>query len=423
MHIIRRLEQILTNLQPVFSRHATYEWFVILIWGILLCNQHRAVTSYLNAVGLTQHYYTQALHWFHSQGISAQKLSIMWHKWLITHPKVHRLRGQPVYVGDGIKVGKEGKKMPGVKKLHNESENVTKPEWMRGHYFGALALLLEAGYSLKAVPVILGLQDGIKTSEDDETTIVERMSSLCVELIHAGSYIILDAYFASKELIKEFRKHQLHLITRVRINAVGKHPLPTPTLKRSRGRPRVWGESVKLRNLFDEKDCFTTETLVLYGKMVTLRYRCCDLHWDSSVERVRFVLAVWPEGKQIILLSTDITLSAAEILTAYSWRFKIEVTFRNLIQLLSGFSYQFWMKDMTPTQGWPKDLILSRYPKKQQQQFYRKVEAMERFVLINAIALGILQLLSLEMPIGTCTIFKPKYSPNSLCKRQIRHDY
>ena len=109
------------------------------------------------------------------------------------------------------------------------------------------------------------------------------MSSLCVELIHAGSYIILDAYFASKELIKEFRKHKLHLITRVRINAVGKHPSPTPLLKRSRGRPYLCGKSVKLRNLFDEKDCFTTEILLLYGKIVTLRYHSCDLHWDSSV--------------------------------------------------------------------------------------------------------------------------------------------
>ncbi len=349
-------------------------------------------------MGLTQNYYTQALHWFHSKGISVQKLSTMWHKWLITHPKVHRLRGQPVYVGDGIKVGKEGKKMPAVKKLHNESENVTKPEWIRGHYFGVITLLLEASSCVKAVPVTLGLQDGIKTTEDDETTIVERMSALCVEMLHAGSYIILDAYFASKNLIEELRKHKLHLITRVRINAVGKLPLPPPTVKCSRGRPRIWGESVKLRNLFDEKDCFTTETLLLYGKMVTLRYRSCDLHWDCPVQRVRFVLAEWPDGKQIILLSTDLTLSAAEILTAYSWRFKIEVTFRNLIQLLSGFSYQFWMKDMLPTQGWPKDLILSRYPKKKQQQFQRKVEAMERFVLINAIALSILQLLSLEMP-------------------------
>ena len=131
-------------------------------------------------------------------------------------------------------------------------------------------------------------------------------------------------------MIEELRKHKLHLITRVRINAVGKYPLPPPPLKCSRGRPHIWGESVKLRNLFDEKDCFTAETLLLYGKMVTLRYRTIDLHWDSSVQRVRFVLAVWPEGKQIILLSADFTLSAIEILTAYSWRFKIEVTFRNL---------------------------------------------------------------------------------------------
>ena len=82
---------------------------------------------------------------------------------------------------------------------------------------------------------------------------------------------------------------------------------------------------------------------------------------------------------------------------AYSWRFNIEVIFRNLIQLLSGFSYQFWMKDMTQTQDLPKDMILSRYPKQQQQHFHRKLEAMERFVLIDAITLGVLQLLSLEM--------------------------
>ena len=83
-------------------------------------------------------------------------------------------------------------------------------------------------------------------------------------------------------------------------------------------------------------------------------------------------IAVLPEGKQIILLSTDISLSVAEILTAYSCGFKIEVTFGNLIQLLSSFSYQFWMKDITPTQGLPKDLILSRYLLKQQQQFHKK---------------------------------------------------
>ena len=103
----------------------------------------------------------------------------------------------------------------------------------------------------------LGLQDSIKTAEDDETTIVERMSALCIKLINAGSYIILEAYYASKHLIEEFRKHKLHLITRVRINAVGKYPLPPPPLKCSRGRPRIWGEQSNYAT------CLTRKTALL----------------------------------------------------------------------------------------------------------------------------------------------------------------
>ena len=134
--------------------------------------------------------------------------------------------------------------MPAVKKLHQESENVTKREWIRGHYFGALALLLEVGSSQVAVPITLELQDGIKVTENDETTLVDKMSSLCLKLINAGGYIILDSYYASKNLITDFRKSNLHLITRVRISTVGKCSLMPSPLKR--GRPRIWGESVKL---------------------------------------------------------------------------------------------------------------------------------------------------------------------------------
>ena len=147
MHIQGRIEEILRNLRPVFSRHGTFEWFVIIIWGIMLCIQSPAITSYLNAVGLSQHYYNQALHWFHSRAWSVERLSVAWHEWLLAHKAVYRLKGKPVYVGDGIKVSKEGRKMPAVKKLHQESENITKREWIRGHYFGASALLLESGSS------------------------------------------------------------------------------------------------------------------------------------------------------------------------------------------------------------------------------------------------------------------------------------
>ena len=231
-------------------------------------------------MGLTQHYYTQALHWFHSTAWSAKKLSAVWHEWLLANAKICILRGQPVYIGDGIKVGKEGKKMPAVKRLHQESENVSKPKWIRGHYFGAISLLIQSAGCNFAVPITFEIQDGIKDTAEEEITLVDKMSALSVEVIETGAYIIMDAYFASKKLIKQLREHQLNLVTRVRINTVGKHSLPPPPAKRGRGKPPTWGKAVKLSNLFIDKDSFTTETLLLYGKQVLISYRSIDLHWD-----------------------------------------------------------------------------------------------------------------------------------------------
>jgi hypothetical protein len=138
MELYERLEQILRELRAAFKREATYEWFVLLIWGVILTTQEPGVTSYVNALGLSEAYYGQALHWFSSRAFKIQKLCGVWGEWLRDHPNRHELRGQLVYVGDGVKVGKEGRKMPGVKKLHQESEDTSKPEWIRGHYFSAL---------------------------------------------------------------------------------------------------------------------------------------------------------------------------------------------------------------------------------------------------------------------------------------------
>jgi len=165
----------------------------------------------------------------------------------------------------------------------------------------------------------------------------DRMAAMCVRLATTGSYVVLDAYFAAENLIERFRENQLHLISRVRINTVGKHPLPPEPLKLRRGRPPIWGKRIQLRTIFTDTSDFISSTVKLYGKLVTVRYRTIDLHWDSPKHKVRFVLTVLPGGKQMILLSTDITLSGSEIIEAYGWRFKIEVTFRTLPNVVIGF--------------------------------------------------------------------------------------
>jgi hypothetical protein len=46
MALYHRVEQILAALRPVFRRQATFEWFVFLLWGVLLASQPPAITSY-----------------------------------------------------------------------------------------------------------------------------------------------------------------------------------------------------------------------------------------------------------------------------------------------------------------------------------------------------------------------------------------
>jgi hypothetical protein len=399
MELYQRLEQIIVKLRPAFSREATFEWFVLLLWGVLLTTQPPAVTTYLNALGLGEGYYAQGLHWFHSNAFSIDELCQRWGRWLSAHPNTQRLKGQRVYVGDGIKVSKEGRKMPGVKGLHQESEDVSKPEWIRGHYFSALGLLLGAGQALFATPIVLKLHDGIDPVETDSSaTLVEKMATLCVQFMEKGSYAILDAYYASAKVLQPFRANGLHLITRVRITTVAKAAFCRRPGKHGPGRPREWGSDIQLRELFAPiEDCLKA-SVWLYGQQVTVYYQCFEFYWDSPDDLVLFVLTQLPSGKQIILLSSDVNLTGQAVIEAYGWRFKIEVSFRTLTQVLRGFCYRFWLKSMATATRWPQTLKLADYPETFQQQVAAKVEAFERFINLNALALGLLQVLALEMP-------------------------
>ncbi len=121
MELYARIEQILQKLRPAFSREVPFEWFVLLMWGLLLSHQPAAVTSYVNGSGLDESSYGTALHWFDSRAFRVDEVCQRWGCWRSSHTGAQRLKEQLVYRGDGIKVGKEGRKMPGVKGLHQES--------------------------------------------------------------------------------------------------------------------------------------------------------------------------------------------------------------------------------------------------------------------------------------------------------------
>ena len=65
-----------------------------------------------------------------------------------------RMHGRIILVADGIKVSKEGRKMPGVKLLHQESQSNSKAEYIMGHSIQAVSVL--AGTEAHAMAVPLG---------------------------------------------------------------------------------------------------------------------------------------------------------------------------------------------------------------------------------------------------------------------------
>ncbi len=222
-----------------------------------------------------------------------------------------------------------------------------------------------------------------------------------VTAIHAESLVVLDAYFAVgpvflilRKLTDATGKRLAHLITRAKSNAVAYQDPPPKT--GGRGAPKKYGEKTKLTNLFkDRRNDFRETTLEIYRENKTLCFLCVDLIWKPIKGKVRFVLVIDGE-ESFVLMCSDLNLPPEDIIRAYSYRFKIEVNFKVLKQLMGAFFYHFWTK-VWPDIGKLNEADLSSCDDPRSERLIAQaMNAIESFVNFGCIATGILQILSLN---------------------------
>ena len=299
-------------------------------------------------------------------------------------------------VADGIKVAKTGRKMPAVKKLHQESDNNTKPEFIFGHSCQAVGLIVRAASSFLAVPLACRLHEGVVFTNRDHRSLLDKLVLLVNTLaLNVPFYLVADTYYASATIIRPLLKAGQHLVAAVRSTAVAYEAAPAPSTP-SRGRPRVYGTKIKLKTLFNEPDTFTSAPSPVYGeKDVVLQYRLVDLYWKPVGCLVRFVLVIHPTRGRKILLSTDLTLSALQIIQLFGVRFKIEVSFKQAIYTIGTYAYHFWMRAMTPRPRRSGNQYLHRKSKNYRDQVRRKIGAYHAHIQLGLIAQGLLQCLAL----------------------------
>ena len=120
------------------------------------------VTSFIRAFALKPSAYPRLLHFFHCDAVNIRRLTRLWMKLADRIFPDLKVNGRRVFLVDGIKNSKEGRKMPAVKKLHQRSQNNSKPAYIMGHSLQAMSLLVQNTFvAVAAVPLTAEIHEGV----------------------------------------------------------------------------------------------------------------------------------------------------------------------------------------------------------------------------------------------------------------------
>lgn len=390
---------IVWKLKPAFSRWRTFYWIIVSLICFSIRSDKAGISSFVRAHMLSGSYYQRILAVFESNAVDLEKLTQLWSSICLSiFDKLKVVvNGKIVLIVDGLKIGKEGRKMPGVKLLHQSSQNNSKAEFIMGHSFQCVSLLIGAIDSFFAVPLSSRIHEGYKNSTSDSRTLMTKLISLLRRLkLCQNYYLIADAYYFCGSLAQNLVKNGNHMITKIRINAVAYRPFQG---YQGKGRKKIYGTKIKLINLFKGSNGWVEGLSPVYGETdVILQYKVVDLLWKNFLGLARYVLVKHPTRGKMILLSTDITLDPLKIIELYGRRFKIEISFKYAIHSIGAYCYHFWMRDMNKIKRGDGDKFLNKMQDDYRKKFMRKIHAYNLHVQVGLIAQGLLQYLAVTFP-------------------------
>ena len=212
---------LVCELRSACARTRTFLWMSLCLAGFATRKDLQGVTSIVRSLGLEPACYDRLLDFFHSSALDLDKLTGAWCALVFRlDPGILRVNRRPVLVGDGIKVAKAGRKMPAVKKLHQQSESNNKAEYIFGHSCQAVAVLTQALSSVFALPLACRIHEGAVFSNRDQRTLLDKMILLLDSLgLKQPFYFVADAYYASGKVVRGLLTRGNHLVTRVKATA------------------------------------------------------------------------------------------------------------------------------------------------------------------------------------------------------------
>ena len=402
------INNIIHEFRECFKRIEAFQRFVIITIGFMVRSGKKGVTEVISSMRLKGEIYHKMLHYFRSSAYKVEDLYTKWINIVQKRTDLVRIGGFVLLLGDHLKMPKEGRRMPGVATLHQESGNAGKPEYTEGHIFAHVSAVATNGEAHRSMPLMTERQESPPriegTKKPDGDTLVTQMINLAAQTAKCFDgercVIALDAYFAkasafeaATKAISSTGERLLEIVTRAPTDTVAfKVPVLSPEKKRGRGQPRKYGDKIVLYSLFNDMSKFTETTMILYGKKTSIKYLCLDLIWKPVKSIIRFVLVELNNSDRCVLMSSCLTLNPENIISIYGLRFKIESSFDEQKNDMGCFSYHFWTSALTKRKRWQKTECPS--DDKLHQRVDDAKRAIESFVCIGTIATGILTIVA-----------------------------
>ena len=400
----------LRSFRGVFSRHSTWLVFSMVVLGFIGATEIVGITSFCRFWGLSERAYYTFLHFFHSNAWSLDVLACQWSAFVLAQNVTVIAQGRAVLLGDHTYVPKDGRRMPGVVTLRQDSETQSKPSYFRGHCWGAISLLIGSLAAPFGIPLALSIHQGLihigqQTEENNETlgTRIVRMALDFAIRHNLPCVLTLDAFFPGAAVFNlaysvssiEVQQPLVMLIIRAKKNCVAYFEAEKPEENKP-GRPPKYGTKIKLMDLFNDLYLFSKMKCRIYGKVEEVSIMAINLLWKPTGSMIRFVLAITSRGP-IVLMCNDLSQNPLLALELYCARTRVEIMFDVLKNLIGAFQYRFWSKLMPRHSRKPKKNKDLKKPCSQALQTVQHCwEACERFVMLGAISVGLLEMIAIK---------------------------
>ena len=320
-----------------------------LLVGAVLARGRRTVTSWIRAAGLSGEYrpcYTTLAAAGKRTDLAAAHLAHEVVKPLVAG--ADRL----TFAIDDTPTPRCGRHVQGAGVHHNPTPGPAGGPFVYGHVWVVLGLLAaHPAWGVVALPLLARLyvrQKSLPGIAPKHRPAFRTKLELAVELMRWAVtwlgflgkrvWVVTDGAYATAPFLKPMKTLAVTVVSRLRKDAnLRTVPVARPG---RRGRPRIYGEQrIDLAKRGGQRRGWVTGTFTLYGKATPKRYKTFVATWRPAGGAIRVVLVDEPTG-WVAFFCTDTAASVADILAAVANRFALEVTFRDLKDIVGAGQQQ-----------------------------------------------------------------------------------